>query len=62
MGAIQEIFRRHGRDYLARFGARMPIEHRKVIEAIIGCASPASGSCLFGCEACAQEQVLARCC
>ena len=35
MGAIQEIFRRHGPAYLARFGARMPVEHKKVIEAIM---------------------------
>ncbi len=62
MGAIQDLFRRHGPGYLARFGARMPAEHRKVIEAIIGCASPASGSFLYGCEACAQQHLLPRCC
>ena len=62
MGAIQDLFRTHGPDYLARFGARMPSEHKKVIEAIIGCASPANGSFLYGCEACAQEQLLPRCC
>jgi hypothetical protein len=62
MGAIQEIFRTHGPAYLARFGARMPAEHKKVIAAIIACASPASGSLLYGCEACAQERLLPRCC
>jgi hypothetical protein len=62
MGAIQEIFRHHGPGYLARFGARMPAEHKKVIEAIIGCATPASGSLSYGCEACGQLEVLPRCC
>jgi hypothetical protein len=62
MGAIQEIFRLHGPAYLQRFGACMPAEHKKVIAAIIGCASPASGSLLYGCEACTQEQLLPRCC
>lgn len=62
MGAIQDLFRTHGPDYLVRFGARMPGEHKKVIEAIIGCASPANGSLLYGCESCGQLDVLPRCC
>ena len=62
MGAIQEIFRRHGPAYLERFAARMPAEHKKVIAAIIECGSPANGSLLYGCESCAQEQLLPRCC
>ena len=62
MGAIQDLFRRHGPDYLARFAARMPREHRKVIEAIIGCASPANGSLSYGCESCAEQFLLPRCC
>jgi hypothetical protein len=62
MGAIQEIFRRHGPAYLARFGTRMPGEHRKVIEAIIGCGSPTSGSLWYECEACTEQCWLPRCC
>ena len=60
MGAIQEIFRLHGPAYLARFGARMPGEHKKVIEAIIGCASPANGSLSYGCESCAEQSSCCR--
>ena len=62
MGAIQDLFRTHGPDYLARFGARIPSEHKKVIEAIIGCATPANGSLLYGCESCGQLDLLPRCC
>jgi hypothetical protein len=62
MGAIQDLFRAHAPAYLARFGARMPAEHKKVIAAIIACRSPSSGSLVYGCESCAQEQWLARCC
>ena len=40
MGAIQDLFRTHGPDYLARFESRMPSEHNKVIEAIIGVCQP----------------------
>jgi hypothetical protein len=62
MGAIQEIFRRHAPAYLARFGARMPVEHKKVIAAISACGSMANGALLYGCESCPQEQLLPRCC
>ena len=62
MGAIQDLFRTHGPDYLARFASRMPAEHNKVIEAIIGCASPANGSLLYGCESCGQLDLRPRCC
>jgi hypothetical protein len=62
MGAIQEIFRRHAPAYLERFGARMPAEHKKVIEAIMRCGSPANGALLYGCESCPQQQLLPRCC
>jgi hypothetical protein len=62
MGTIQQIFLSHGARYLARFAARMPAEHQKVIEAIMGCRTPASGALLYGCESCAQAQLLPRCC
>lgn len=62
MGAIQEIFRRHGPAYLERFGARMPTEHKKVIAAIIECGSPTNGALLYGCESCSHEQLRPRCC
>jgi hypothetical protein len=62
MGAIQDLFRRHGPDYLARFATRIPGEHKKVIEAIISCGSPANGSLWYGCESCGQLEMLPRCC
>jgi len=62
MGAIQEIFGLHGPAYLEHFGARMPAEHSKVIEAIIGCRTPGNASLWYGCESCGQLEVLPRCC
>ena len=62
MGAIQEIFRRHGHAYRAQFGETMPASHARVIEAIIDCRSAASGSILYQCEDCAEPHVAARCC
>lgn len=62
MGAIQEIFRRHGPAYRAEFGEMMPASHARVIEAIIDCRSAACGSVLYQCEDCGEPHVAARCC
>ena len=62
MGAMQEIFRRHGPAYRAEFGAMMPASHARVIEAIINCRSAACGSVLYQCEDCGEPHVAARCC
>lgn len=62
MGAIQEIFRRHGPAYRAEFGEAMPTSHQRVIEAIIDCRSAARGSVLYQCEDCGESHVAARCC
>lgn len=62
MGAIQEIFRRHGSAYRAQFGETMPASHARVIEAITDCRSAASGSVLYQCEDCGEPHVVARCC
>ena len=62
MGAIQEIFRRHGAAYLAEFGETVPGAHARVIDAITACRSAASGSILYQCEDCGEPHVAARCC
>ena len=62
MGAIQEIFRRHGPAYRAEFGEMMPASHARVIDAITDCRSAASGSVLYQCEDCGEPHVAARCC
>jgi hypothetical protein len=62
MGTLQDLFRTHGPDYLARFASRMPSEHNKVIEAIMACRTADSGTLLYACEACAKPDVLPRCC
>jgi hypothetical protein len=62
MGAIQEIFRRHGPEYRAEFGEMMPASHARVIDAITDCRSAASGSVLYQCEDCGEPHLAARCC
>lgn len=62
MGAIQEIFRRHGPAYQDAFADPMPAAHRRVIDAIINCRSAASGALLYQCADCGELHVAARCC
>lgn len=54
MGAIAEIFRSFGPEYLERYGDTMPKDHRKVIDAIIDCRTPATGMAVFQCEGCGK--------
>ena len=62
MGALQELFRRHGPAYLARFGQTMPGHQKKVLHALMACRSPGNGLTCYRCEACDKPHVLPRCC
>lgn len=57
MSRIQQIFRDHGAEYLARFGRRIPAAHRKTIKAICECRSGERGHHLFACPNCGQQHV-----
>ena len=52
MGAIAEIFRKFGLEYLTKHGDAMPANHHKVIDAIIRCRTEACGTNIFGCTKC----------
>jgi len=62
MGALQQLFRDHGPDYLARFAQTMPANHQKVIGAIQRCRSEQAGSTLYHCQDCGKTHVIARSC
>src|SRR5574341_106459 len=62
MGVLQAIFRTHGPQYLARFGAAMPRAHKKVLRALMDCRSPAAGAVLYRCEGCGEHHLVPRCC
>ena len=61
MGALQQLFRQHGADYLQRF-PDLPFNHKKVIGAIERCRSDSAGHTLYLCQACGQAHRIARCC
>jgi len=62
MNRIQQIFRDHGDGYLARFGDRIPVAHRKVISAICECRSGERGHHIFRCPDCSEKHVARSSC
>jgi hypothetical protein len=62
MGAIQDIFRTFGPKYLARFGAAVPVGHRRVIDAIGQCRTDDLGSVCYGCEDRGQPHIVPAAC
>jgi len=62
MGAIADIFREYGHEYLDIYNESIPGSHRKVIEAIIKCRTEAYGVDVYGCEQCGKSMVVFRSC
>lgn len=61
MGAITEIFRTFGPEYLDRYPG-MPRQHKKTIMAIVNCRSGEYGTALYRCESCGQRHQVDRSC
>jgi len=61
MGAITEIFRAFGPEYMGRY-PHLPQQHRKVIAAIINCRSGEYGAAFYRCESCGQRHQVDRSC
>lgn len=49
---LAEIIRRHGPGYLERFGGTMPNAHRRALDAIERCRTPANGGHRYLCAEC----------
>lgn len=52
---LADIIRRHGPGYVARFGQAMPQAHRRALQAIERCRTPANGGHRYRCAECAHE-------
>ena len=59
---IKEIFQQYGPEYVSCFGDDMPLDHRKVIDAIINCRTDYYGAIIYKCEKCDQSHVVYRSC
>jgi Putative transposase/Transposase zinc-binding domain len=62
MPTVADVLRRYGGDYLDRFGATMPAEHKKVLQAISACRTGALGMVLYRCESCGRAHAMGRSC
>lgn len=61
MGAITEIFRSFGPEYLQKY-PQMPLQQKKAIAAIINCRSGEYGATFYRCEGCGQRHRVDRSC
>jgi hypothetical protein len=62
MGAINDIFRSYGPQYMETFKDSMPANHLKVIHAIVNCRTQILGATLYQCETCAKPHLFLRSC
>ena len=51
---LADIFARHGPAYLQKYGDRMPTRHKRVMEKVLQCRTPALGGQVYECEPCLQ--------
>ena len=60
--AIFDIFHAHWQAYLAKYGVKIPYQHIKAAEALMGCRTGAFGVSLFQCEDCDEVHTVNNCC
>jgi hypothetical protein len=62
MPSLAEVVHRYGPAYLARFGSRVPREHRKVLGAIAACRTGDLGTVVYACSSCGHHHRTAQSC
>lgn len=62
MPTVADVLRRYGDEYLERFGATMPTEHKKVLQAISACRTGQLGTVFFACVSCGRTHAMGRSC
>jgi hypothetical protein len=62
MPTVADVLRRYGGEYLERFGATMPGEHKKVLHAITACRTGELGTVLYACQSCGEIHAIGRSC
>jgi hypothetical protein len=62
MPGVADVIRRHGQDYLARYGSAVPAGHVRPLQALSRCRTGALGGHLAECVACGSEHLLYHSC
>jgi hypothetical protein len=59
---VADVLRRHGTEYLERFGEAIPPEHRKVLDAVTACRTGELGTVVYACSSCGLKHGISRSC
>jgi predicted RNA-binding Zn-ribbon protein involved in translation (DUF1610 family) len=59
---LAEVFRQHGEAYRAKYGARMLASHRRAMQDIERCRTPALGGHVYTCPDCEETEYLYHSC
>ena len=59
---VGEVIRRFGEAFRDRYGARLTPHHRKVLQALAACRTPAVGTRIYRCDHCGQTVPLSNSC
>jgi hypothetical protein len=62
MPTVADALRQYGPDYLERFGATMPAEHKRVLQAIMACRTGELGTVFYECTSCGHTHAMGRSC
>lgn len=62
MPTVADVLRRHGGEYLERFGENMPTEQRKVLRMLMACRTGELGTIHYQCLSCGRPHVMGRSC
>ena len=62
MPSVADVLRQYGPEYLQRYGATMPAEHKKVLQVIMACRTGELGTVLYQCAWCGHTHALGRSC
>jgi len=62
MPTVADVLRQYGPAYLERFGAAMPAEHKKVLDAITACRTGRLGTVIYECACCGRRHAMGRSC
>jgi hypothetical protein len=62
MPTVADVLRRYGEEYLQRFGAKMPAEHKKVLRTLTACRTGELGTVIYVCQSCGTTHAMGRSC
>jgi hypothetical protein len=62
MPTVADVLRRYGEEYLERFGAKMPAEHKKVLRTLTACRTGELGTVTYVCQSCGTTHAMGRSC